>query len=323
MVRNVSELIIPPANNRSKSAAAAGEDADPYRWLEDSASPETAADGTVLPLFLTRRRGLPRRGDVPVLLYGYGGVGACTTPSFSAAWAVWLERGGLLAVASLRGGGEYGRAWHDAGRLANKQNVFDDFCACARWLASSGWSRPDRIAISGGSNGGLLVGACLTQHPELFGAAVADVGVLDMLRFHHFTVGGRRKTEYGDPENPGQYRRLRRYSPLHNVRPGRYPATLLTTGDHDDRVVPGHSFKFAAALQEAQRAGAPILLRVEASAGHGHGKPAAKAIAEAADRIAFIERALTMSPSHPRVPGPERAGGHGEGEKGSMTPGSQ
>ena len=157
----------------------------------------TSADGTVLPLFLTRRRGLPRRGDVPVLLYGYGGVGACTTSSFSAAWAVWLERGGMLAVASLRGGGEYGRAWHDAGKLANKQNVFDDFCACARWLASSGWSRTDRIAINGGSNGGLLVGTCLTQHPELFGAAVADVGVFDMLRFttSRSARGGRPSTE--------------------------------------------------------------------------------------------------------------------------------
>ena len=254
-----------------------------------------SADGTRLPLFLTRRRGLARRGDVPVLLYGYGGVGACTTPSFSAGWAVWLERGGMLAVASLRGGGEYGRAWHDAGKLANKQNVFDDFCACARWLASSGWSRADRIAINGGSNGGLLVGACLTQHPELFGAAVADVGVFDMLRFHQFTVGWLWKTEYGDPEDPEHHRWLRRYSPLHNVRPGRYPATLLTTGDHDDRVVPSHSYKFAAALGEAQRADAPVLLRVEASAGHGHGKPAAKAIAEAADRLAFIERALAVN----------------------------
>jgi prolyl oligopeptidase len=259
----------------------------------------TSPDGTVLPMFLTRRRDLPRGGDVPVLLYGYGGVGACTTPSFSASWAVWVERGGMLAVASLRGGGEYGRAWHDAGKLANKQNVFDDFCACARWLASSGWSGPGRIAINGGSNGGLLVGACLTQHPELFGAAVADVGVFDMLRFHQFTVGWLWKTEYGDPEDPEQRRWLRRYSPLHNVRPGNYPPTLLTTGDHDDRVVPAHSFKFAAALQDAQRAGAPVLLRVDVSAGHGQGKPTSKAIAEAADRLAFIESALGMAPGLP------------------------
>ncbi len=172
-----------------------------------------SADGTAVPMFLTRRRDLPRNGEVPALLYGYGGVGVSITPSFSVPWAVWLERGGMLAVASLRGGGEYGRSWHEAGRRGRKQNVFDDFCACAQWLADSGWSRPERIAISGGSNGGLLVGACLTQHPELFGAAVADVGVFDMLRFHLFTVGWLWKTEYGDPEDPAGYQWLRRYSP--------------------------------------------------------------------------------------------------------------
>jgi prolyl oligopeptidase len=257
----------------------------------------TSADGTELPMFITRRRDLPRDGEAKVLLHGYGGVGASTTPTFHPAWALWVERGGLLAVASLRGGGEYGRDWHDAGKLARKQNVFDDFCACARWLAGSGWSRAGRIAINGGSNGGLLVGACLTQHPELFGAAVADVGVLDMLRYHRFTVGWLWKTEFGDPDDPQQYRWLRRYSPLHNVRPGDYPATMLTTGDHDDRVVPAHSFKFAAALQAAQRADAPILLRVDAAAGHGAGKPTAKAIAEAADRLAFYEYALEPAPS--------------------------
>ena len=198
----------------------------------------------------------------------------------------------MLAVASLRGGGEYGRGWHEAGRRANKQNVFDDFCACARWLAASGWSRPARIAINGGSNGGLLVGACLTQHPELFGAAVADVGVLDMLRYHRFTVAWLWKTEYGDPDDPAQYQWLRRYSPLHNVRPQRYPPTMITTADHDDRVVPAHSYKFAAALQAAQQADAPILLRVGIGTGHSSGKPTAKAIAEAADRLAFLDRAL-------------------------------
>jgi prolyl oligopeptidase len=249
----------------------------------------TSADGTEVPMFLTRHRDQQRDGDVPVQLYGYGGVGVSITPEFSPAWAAWIERGGMLAVASLRGGGEYGRSWHEAGRRARKQNVFDDFCACARWLASSGWSRAGRVAINGASNGGLLVGACLTQHPELFGAAVADAGVFDMLRFPLFTVGGLWKTEFGDPDDPEQYEWLRGYSPLHHVAPRSYPPVLLTTSDHDDRVVPGHSFKFAATLQAAQQADAPVLLRVETAAGHSRRtKPAAKAIAEGADRIAFI-----------------------------------
>lgn len=268
---------------------------DPAEFVTERVA-VTSPDGTTVPMFLTRRRDLARSGEVPALLYGYGGVGVSITPSFSVPWAVWLERGGILAVASLRGGGEYGRAWHEAGRRANKQNVFDDFCACARWLANSGWSRGDRIAINGGSNGGLLVGGSLTQHPELFGAAIADVGVFDMLRYHRFTVGRVWKTEYGDPEDATEYKWLRRYSPLHNVRPGRYPPTLLTTGDHDDRVVPGHSYKFAAALQAAQRADAPVLLRVDTGAGHGGGKPTTKSIAEAADRLAFLEAALGAVP---------------------------
>jgi prolyl oligopeptidase len=210
-------------------------------------------------------------------------------------WAAWLERGGLLAVANLRGGGEYGKAWHDAGRLDRKQNVFDDFSGCARWLAASGWSRRDRIAIMGGSNGGLLVGACLTQHPELFGACVAQVGVFDMLRFHKFTIGWAWIGELGSPDDPRQYRWLRGYSPLHNVRAGtHYPATLLLTADHDDRVVPGHSFKFAATLQAAQGGDAPILIRVDTAAGHGAGKPTGKAIAAAADELAFLEAVLGL-----------------------------
>ena len=232
----------------------------------------TADDGASVPLFLTRRRDLQPTGDVPVLLFGYGGFDVATTPQFQGGDAVFVERGGLLAVAVLRGGGEYGKAWHDAGRLANKQRVFDDFCDCARWLETSGWSRPSRIAINGVSNGGLLVGACLTQHPELFGAAVPEVGVLDMLRFHRFTIGWAWKSDYGDPEDPEQYRWLRAYSPLHNVQEGKsYPATLIMTGDHDDRVVPGHSFKFAAALQAAQAADskAPILIRINLSRPRG------------------------------------------------------
>ena len=250
-------------------------------------------DGTLVPMFVTRAADRQPDGDAPVLLYGYGGFNVPLTPGFSVTYATWLDRGGVVAVANLRGGGEYGRDWHDAGRLAHKQNVFDDFCACARWLVDSGWSRPGRIAISGGSNGGLLVGACLTQHPELFGAAVAEVGVMDMLRFHLFTIGWAWKSDYGDPDDPEQYRWLRAYSPLHNLRPGTcYPPTLLMTGDHDDRVVPAHSYKFAAALQAAQGCDRPVLLRVATSAGHGAGKPTAKLIDEAADKLAFLELAL-------------------------------
>ena len=244
---------------------------------------------------MTRRRDVTPTGDVPALLYGYGGFNIPLTPSFSVTWAVWLERGGLLAVANLRGGGEYGRAWHDAGRLARKQNVFDDFAACARWLSESGWSRPERIAVNGRSNGGLLVGASLTQHPELFGAAVPEVGVLDMLRFHTFTIGWAWTSDYGDPDEPEPYSWVRAYSPLHNVRPGvAYPPTLVLTGDHDDRVVPGHSFKFTAALQAAQGGAAPVLVRVETETGHGVGKPTSKAIAERADVLAFLDQALTL-----------------------------
>jgi prolyl oligopeptidase len=250
-------------------------------------------DGTKIPMFLTRRRDLQPTGEVPVLLYGYGGFDVPITPSFSVARVVWMERGGLLAVANLRGGGEYGRAWFEAGRLERKQNVFDDFCACARWLASSGWSRAGRIGINGASNGGLLVGACLTQHPELFGAAVPEVGVMDMLRFQKFTIGWAWTSDLGDPDDPAQYPWPRGYSPLHRIRPGeRYPATLLMTSDHDDRVVPGHSFKFAAALQRAQGGDEPVLIRVETSAGHGAGTPTAKMITERADVLAFLTAAL-------------------------------
>jgi prolyl oligopeptidase len=253
----------------------------------------SSADGTRVPVFLTRRRDVQPDGQVRALLYAYGGFDIAITPSFSPLMAAWVERGGVLAVANLRGGGEYGRAWHEAGRRANKQHVFDDFCACAQWLATSGWSRRDRIAITGASNGGLLVGACLTQHPELFGACIPHVGVFDMLRFHKFTIGWAWTGELGSPDNPDEYRWLRAYSPLHNVRPGtHYPATLLLTGDHDDRVVPGHSFKFAATLQAAQGGDQPILIRVETAAGHGAGKPTAKAIAADTDVLAFLEAVL-------------------------------
>ena len=253
-----------------------------------------SSDGTRVPLFLTHRRDIEPTGDVRTLLYGYGGFQIAVGPMFKPEWLAWMERGGLLAVASLRGGAEYGKAWHDAGRLANKQNVFDDFAACARWLASaeSGWTRRDRIGILGRSNGGLLVGASLTQHPELFGAAVAEVGVMDMLRFHQFTIGWGWTSDYGSAEDPEQFETLLGYSPLHNVRATAYPPTLLTTGDHDDRVVPGHTFKFAAALQAAQQGDAPVLVRVDRDAGHAFGKPVGKLIDERADVLTFLELAL-------------------------------
>ena len=253
----------------------------------------TSGDGTRVPLFLSHRRDVNPDGEVPTLLYGYGGFQVPVGPAFRPEWLAWMERGGLLAVASLRGGGEYGRSWYDDGRLARKQHVFDDFAACARWLAASGWTGVGRIGISGRSNGGLLVGASITQHPELFGAAIAEVGVMDMLRFHRFTIGWGWTSDYGSPDDPDQFRTLLAYSPLHNVRPGvAYPPTLVTTGDHDDRVVPGHSFKFAAALQAAQAGDAPILIRIDTDAGHGLGKPVHKLIDERADVLAFLELAL-------------------------------
>ncbi|HTV10511.1 MAG TPA: prolyl oligopeptidase family serine peptidase [Acidimicrobiales bacterium] len=255
-----------------------------------------ASDGAGIPLFLTRRHDLHPNGEVPVLLYGYGGFNVPITPDFNRSDALFVERGGLLAVACLRGGGEYGKSWYEAGRLANKQRVFDDFCDCARWLVSSGWSTSKKIAINGASNGGLLVGACLVQHPELFGAAVPEVGVMDMLRFHKFTRGWAWKSDFGDPDDPEEYRWLRAYSPLQNIEPGTcYPPTLVTTGDHDDRVIPGHSYKFAAALQEAapQGCASPVLIRVEAQTGHGAGKPTSKSIAERADVLAFLDAVLS------------------------------
>ena len=268
-------------------------------WNPDDFTTElvfvTSGDGARVPLFLCRRGDLAPDGDTPTLLYGYGGFDIPIGPMFKAEWLAWMERGGLLAVACLRGGGEYGKAWHDDGRLANKQHVFDDHAACLRWLAASGWTRPARIGVTGRSNGGLLVGAAITQHPELFGAAVPEVGVMDMLRFHRFTIGWAWVSDYGSAEDPEQFRWLIAYSPLHNLRAGTaYPPTLVTTGDHDDRVVPGHSFKFAAAMQAAQAGDAPVLIRIDMDAGHGAGKPIGKLIAERADVLAFLERALDV-----------------------------
>jgi prolyl oligopeptidase len=250
-------------------------------------------DGTRVPMFISHKRGLEKGGQTPTLLYGYGGFNISLTPSFSVSNLVWMEQGGIFAVPSLRGGGEYGRQWHEAGMKLNKQNVFDDFIAAAEYLIAEGYTTRDRLAISGRSNGGLLVGACLTQRPDLFGATLPGVGVLDMLRFHKFTIGWAWVSDYGSAENPEEFAALRAYSPLHNIKPGeRYPATLITTADHDDRVVPAHSFKFAAALQAAQGGPKPVLIRIDTKAGHGAGKPTAKLIEEAADILAFLVREL-------------------------------
>lgn len=249
----------------------------------------TSKDGTRVPMFISHKKGLELDGTNPTLLYGYGGFNISLTPGFSVANLAWMELGGVYAVPNLRGGGEYGKPWHEAGTKLNKQNVFDDFIAAAEWLIANRYTSPKKLAISGGSNGGLLVGACLTQRPDLFGAALPAVGVLDMLRFHKFTIGWAWTSDYGSAENPEEFQALYAYSPLHNLKGGtKYPATLITTADHDDRVVPAHSFKFAAALQAAQAGNAPTLIRIETKAGHGAGKPTTKLIEEAADKLAFL-----------------------------------
>ncbi|MHB1033720.1 MAG: prolyl oligopeptidase family serine peptidase [Pirellulales bacterium] len=258
----------------------------------------TSKDGTKIPMFLSHKKGLKRDGENPTFLYGYGGFNSSVTPSFSIGSLVWMEMGGVYAVANLRGGGEYGEAWHQAGMKLKKQNVFDDFIAAAEWLVANKVTSKAKLAIGGGSNGGLLVGACITQRPDLFAAALPAVGVMDMLRFHKFTIGWAWVSDYGSSDNPEEFKALRAYSPLHNVKQGTaYPATLITTADHDDRVVPGHSFKFAAALQAAQAGPAPVLIRIETRAGHGAGKPTTKLIEEAADRWAFLVRVLGMKPA--------------------------
>ncbi len=252
-------------------------------------------DGTRIPMFLVYRKGMKRDGKNPTLLYGYGGFNIAVTPTFNPAYIDWMEMGGIFAVANLRGGSEYGEAWHLAGTKLQKQNVFDDFIAAAEWLIANKYTETPKLAIYGGSNGGLLVGACLNQRPDLFGAAMPAVGVMDMLRFNKFTVGAGWEGDYGSPENPAEFAALRAYSPLHNIRKGvQYPPTLITTSDHDDRVVPGHSFKYAAALQAAQEGPAPVLIRIETRAGHGAGKPTSKRIDEYADRWAFLVKSLNM-----------------------------
>ncbi len=252
-------------------------------------------DGTRVPMFLVHRKGVQLDGRNPTLLRGYGGFNISTTPRFSVSSTVWMEMGGVLALPNLRGGGEYGEDWHQAGMKQNKQNVFDDFIAAAEWLIAEKITSPDRLAISGRSNGGLLVGAAMTQRPDLFAAALPGVGVMDMLRFHRFTIGWAWIPEYGSADDPDEFAALYAYSPLHNLRAGvRYPATLVHTSDHDDRVVPAHSYKFAAALQAVQAPGVPALIRVEVRSGHGAGKPTAKRIDEAADRLAFVAHELEM-----------------------------
>ena len=229
------------------------------------------------------------------MLYGYGGFNISLTPAFSVSNLVWMEMGGVYAQPNLRGGGEYGEAWHKAGTKLTKQNVFDDFIAAAEWLIEHKYTTPSKLAIAGGSNGGLLVGACMTQRPELYGAALPAVGVMDMLRFHKFTIGWAWVDDFGSSDDPEQFRAIYAYSPLQNLKPGTcYPPTLITTADHDDRVVPAHSFKFAAALQAAQSCDKPVLIRIETKAGHGAGKPTAKIIEEAADRWAFLVKVLDV-----------------------------
>jgi prolyl oligopeptidase len=258
----------------------------------------TSKDGTRVPMFITNRKGISLDGTNPTLLYGYGGFSIPMTPAFSVLRVAWMEMGGVLAVANLRGGSEYGEEWHLAGTKLHKQNVFDDFIAAAQWLIENKYTQPKKLAIQGGSNGGLLVGAVMTQRPDLFGACLPAVGVMDMLRFQKFTAGRFWTDDYGSSDNPAEFRALLAYSPYHNIRDGvHYPATLVTTADTDDRVVPAHSFKFIAALQHAQAGPAPVLARIETRAGHGAGKPTSKMIEEVADQWAFLVKNLNMKTS--------------------------
>jgi prolyl oligopeptidase len=252
-------------------------------------------DGTRVPMFVTHKKSLELNGSQPTLLYGYGGFNISLTPRFSISRLAWMEMGGVFAQANLRGGGEYGEQWHRAGTRLDKQNVFDDFIAAAEWLIENKYTCSAKLAIQGGSNGGLLVGACMAQRPDLFAACLPAVGVMDMLRFHKFTAGRFWVDDYGSADDPEEFRALYAYSPYHNLKDGdEFPATLITTADTDDRVVPGHSFKFAARLQEAHAGKAPVLIRIETRAGHGAGKPTSKIIEEIADQWAFLVKNLEM-----------------------------
>ncbi len=249
-------------------------------------------DGTRVPMFITHKKGIELDGSNPTYLYAYGGFNISLTPRFSTSRLVWLEMGGVYAQPNLRGGGEFGEDWHMAGTKERKQNVFDDFIAAAEYLIAEGYTSTPKLAIGGGSNGGLLVGAVMTQRPDLYGATLPAVGVMDMLRFHKFTIGWAWTSDYGSSDDPEGFEYLHAYSPLHNLKPADYPATMVTTADHDDRVVPGHSFKFASTLQEMQRGEAPVLIRIQTKAGHGAGKPTAMIIEEQADRWAFLVKNL-------------------------------
>jgi prolyl oligopeptidase len=269
-------------------------DFDPSRY-ETKQVFYASKDGTRVPMFLTYKKGIKLDGQNPTLLYAYGGFDISLTPNFSVPNVVWLEMGGIYAQPNLRGGGEYGEEWHQAGMKLKKQNVFDDFIAAAEWLIANKYTSTPKLAIRGGSNGGLLIGACVTQRPDLFGATLPEVGVMDMLRFHKFTIGWAWTSDYGSSDNPEEFKALYAYSPLHNLKPGtKYPPTLIATSDHDDRVVPGHSFKFAATMQADQAGPAPILIRIETKAGHGAGKSITKLIDETADTWSFVARNLNM-----------------------------
>jgi len=271
-------------------------DFDPAKFVTRQVA-YASKDGTDVTMFISHRRGLMLDGKNPALLYGYGGFDNSETPYFSVANLVWMEMGGVYCVANLRGGGEYGKEWHEAGMLKKKQNVFDDFIAAAESLCANKYTSPGKLAIMGGSNGGLLVGAVLNQRPDLFGAALPAVGVMDMLRYHRFTVGKYWVSEYGSAEDPEMFPTLFAYSPYHNIRKQDYPAVLVTTADHDDRVVPAHSFKYTARLQAEQQGTAPVLIRVETRAGHGAGTPTSKRIDLVADQWTFLARALRMKVS--------------------------
>lgn len=252
----------------------------------------TSRDGTKIPMFIVYKKSLKLDGNNPTLLYAYGGFNISLRPSYSPATIAWLDLGGIYVMANLRGGGEYGEEWHETGMKLKKQNVFDDFIACAEHLISKKFTSSKKLSIAGGSNGGLLVGACMVQRPELYGACLPAVGVMDMLRFHKFTIGWAWQAEYGKPDELDDFKNLLKYSPYHNLKPNNYPATMVITSDHDDRVVPSHSYKFAAALQSAQKGPAPTLIRIESKAGHGAGTPTSKRIEAIVDKYAFLSKSL-------------------------------